>query len=244
MEPIALNMNRRLALKTLGLSAVGLTGILTPFRSVSAAAAPGKNGFTLPELPYSFAALEPAIDEETMRIHHGKHHAGYIDKLNQALEKEESLQGKSIVELLSDLDSIPESVRESVRNQGGGHYNHELFWPSLTPESAKPEGRLAEDINATFGSLEQLLKEMEDQGKGVFGSGWVWLSLDGNRKLIVETTANQDNPVMHGNTPLLGIDVWEHAYYLKYQNKRAEYLPAVLGKVNWPEIALRYQRAH
>ena len=198
--------------------------------------------FTLPELKYAYNALEPHIDETTMRIHHTKHHQAYIDNLNKAIEGTECA-GWSIEQIIRDLDKIPEKIRQAVRNNGGGHYNHTLFWEIMGPDGqGKPKGKLAEAIGATFGSFEAFQEAMETAGKTQFGSGWAWLSVkDG--KLAVEKTPNQDCPLTLGATPILGVDVWEHAYYLRYQNRRPEYINAFYNVINWPEVARRYQAA-
>jgi Fe-Mn family superoxide dismutase len=196
--------------------------------------------FKLPDLGYPKDALEPHIDAQTMEIHHGKHHATYVNNLNAALEKHPELHGWSIEELLSKIDQVPEDIRTAVRNNGGGHHNHTLFWDILTPGGAKePSGQLAEAIKATFGSLEELKHRITQAGLARFGSGWSWLVKDSSGKLQVYSTANQDSPLMEGHTPLLGIDVWEHAYYLKYQNRRPDYLAAIWNVINWDKVASR-----
>lgn len=199
--------------------------------------------FELPQLPYAANALEPNIDETTMNIHHDRHHATYVNNLNNALEGHADLQQKSIEDLLRSIDSVPESIRTAVRNNGGGHANHSLFWEVLSPNGGgAPTGALADDINATFGSFD---KFKEDFGKAAttrFGSGWAWLAVN-NGKLELFSTANQDSPYMDGKTPILGLDVWEHAYYLKYQNKRPDYIAAFWNVVNWAEVNKRYEAA-
>lgn len=198
----------------------------------------------LPALPYDYNALEPYIDEQTMRIHHGKHHATYVDKLNAALEGHADLAEKSVNDLLASLDSVPESIRTAVRNNGGGHSNHTLFWQILSPNGGgEPSGALADAINSTFGSFDKFKEEFAAQAAGRFGSGWAWLIVDKGGKLAVTSTPNQDTPVMDGNTPILGLDVWEHAYYLKYQNRRPEYINAFWNVVNWDEVAKRFDAA-
>ncbi len=197
--------------------------------------------FKLPDLPYPKEALEPHIDALTMEIHHGKHHAAYVNNLNAALEKHPELHGWSLEELLGKIDQVPEDIRTAVRNNGGGHHNHTLFWDILTPGGAKePSGKLAEAINATFGSFEELKTRLTQAGLSRFGSGWAWLVKDKDGKLHVYSTANQDSPLMEGHTPLLGIDVWEHAYYLKYQNRRPDYLAAIWNVINWDKVASRF----
>lgn len=197
----------------------------------------------LPALPYAFDALEPYIDAQTMEIHHGRHHATYVNNLNAALEGHEALQQKSVEELISDLNSVPESIRTAVRNNGGGHANHTLFWEIMSPNGGgAPTGALADAINETFGSFEKFKEEFTKAAVGRFGSGWAWLVLDGG-KLAVMSTPNQDNPLMEGKTPILGLDVWEHAYYLKYQNKRPDYINAWWNVVNWDAVNERYLKA-
>ena len=193
----------------------------------------------LPALPYDAAALEPHIDAQTMQIHHGKHHAAYVNNLNAALEKHSNLQGKSAEDLIKDLASIPEDIRTAVRNNGGGHVNHTMFWEIMGPgKGGAPTGAIAEAITSTFGSFDTFKEQMNKAGAGRFGSGWAWLvSKDG--KLSVESTANQDNPLMEGKTPILGIDVWEHAYYLKYQNRRPDYMEAFFNVINWDAVNAR-----
>ncbi len=197
--------------------------------------------FSLPPLPYDYAALEPHIDEATMRIHHDKHHAGYVNNLNAALAKEAGLSGKTVEALLSDLDLVPEGIRMAVRNNGGGHYNHTIFWEMMTPGGAKePAGALGKEIKETFGALATFKEEFAKAGATRFGSGWAWLTMDKAGKLAVESTPNQDSPLSVGRTPLLGCDVWEHAYYLKYQNRRPDYMAAWWNVVNWDVVAARY----
>jgi Fe-Mn family superoxide dismutase len=199
--------------------------------------------FTLPTLPYAANALEPHIDEQTMTIHHGKHHAAYVNNLNAALEGKAELEGKTLEELISNLDALPEAIRTAVRNNGGGHYNHSMFWEIMTPGGPKePSGALADAIKAAFGDLDTLKKQFNDAGVKRFGSGWVWLVLK-NGKLEITSTPNQDNPLMEGVYPVMGNDVWEHAYYLKYQNRRPDYLAAWWNVVNWNKVAERFSQA-
>lgn len=199
--------------------------------------------FELPQLPYAYDALEPHIDKETMNIHHTKHHNTYVTNLNKALEGKDELAGKSVEELISDLDSVPVSIRTAVRNNGGGHANHTLFWKLLSPNGGgEPSGSLADAIKETFGSYDKFKEQFEAAGAGRFGSGWAWLVLN-NGKLEITSTPNQDNPLMEGKTPLLGLDVWEHAYYLKYQNRRPEYMSAFWNVVNWDEVQKLYEEA-
>lgn len=197
----------------------------------------------LPALPYSFDALEPHIDARTMEIHHDRHHATYVNNLNDALEGHDALAEKSVEELISDLDAVPESIRTAVRNNGGGHANHTLFWEILSPNGGgAPTGELAKAIDDTFGSFDKFKEEFTDAAIKRFGSGWAWLVVkDGS--LAVTSTPNQDSPLMEGATPILGLDVWEHAYYLKYQNKRPDYVAAFWNVVNWEEVNKRYLAA-
>ena len=193
----------------------------------------------LPALPYDAAALEPHIDAQTMQIHHGKHHAAYVNNLNAALEKHPSLQGKSAEDLIKNLSAVPEDIRTAVRNNGGGHVNHTMFWQIMGPgKGGAPSGQIAEAIKGAFGSFDAFKEQMNKGGAGRFGSGWVWLVESGG-KLAVESTPNQDNPMMEGKKPIFGIDVWEHAYYLKYQNRRPDYLSAWWNVINWDEVGKR-----
>ncbi len=200
--------------------------------------------FTLPPLPYPYDALEPYIDARTMEIHYTKHHQGYVNNLNKALEGYPELQNKSIEELLRGINEIPEAIRTAVRNNGGGHANHSLFWTIMKPNGGgEPTGELAEAIKATFGSFEAFKEKFSAEAAGRFGSGWAWLVMDENGKLQVYSTPNQDSPYMQGHTPILGLDVWEHAYYLKYQNRRAEYIQNWWNVVNWDQVAQYYKEA-
>jgi len=193
----------------------------------------------LPALPYDFAALEPHIDAQTMQIHHGKHHAAYVNNLNAALEKHADLQAKSAEDLIKNLSAIPEDIRGAVRNNGGGHVNHTMFWQIMGPgKGGAPTGPVGDAIKGAFGSFETFKEQMNKGGVGRFGSGWVWLVSAGG-KLAIESTANQDNPMSDGKTPIFGIDVWEHAYYLKYQNRRPDYLGAWWNVINWDEVNKR-----
>jgi superoxide dismutase, Fe-Mn family len=190
----------------------------------------------LPPLPYDFAALEPHIDSQTMQIHHGKHHQAYVNNLNAALEKHTDLQKMSAEELLRNLGSVPEDIRPAVRNNGGGHVNHTMFWKMMAPNAGgPPSGGVAEAIKASFGGFDAFKEQFAKAGVSRFGSGWAWL-IDNNGKLSIESTANQDNPISDGKKPILGIDVWEHAYYLKYQNRRPDYITAWWNVVNWAEV--------
>ncbi len=200
--------------------------------------------FELPALSYSEDALEPHIDSRTMNIHHSKHHNGYTNKLNAALEGHDDLAAKSIVEILGDLDAVPEEIRTAVRNNGGGYYNHMLFWPAMSPDGGgEPSGTLADAINSTFGSFDAFKDTFSKAASGQFGSGWGWLCVDGGGRLVVTSTANQDNPISNGLIPILGLDVWEHAYYLNYQNRRGDYVSAWWNVVNWDEVQSRYEAA-
>ena len=198
---------------------------------------------TLPPLPYAFDALEPHIDTQTMQIHHGKHHQAYVTNLNAALEKAPELQGKSIEDLCRGINSVPEAIRTAVRNNGGGHWNHSMFWTWMAPNAGgAPTGKAADAINAAFSSFDNFKAEWAKAGAGRFGSGWVWLIADGG-KVSIASTPNQDNPLMDGKKAVLGLDVWEHAYYLKYQNRRPDYLAAWWNTINWKEVEQRFQRA-
>jgi len=195
--------------------------------------------FTLPALPYAADALEPHIDKQTMEIHHGKHHNAYVTNLNAALEKAPELQSKSIDDLLKGINSVPEAIRTAVRNNGGGHANHSMFWQIMGPGGGGvPTGAIADAINGSFGGFDKFKEEMKKAGVGRFGSGWAWLIASGNT-LTIESSANQDSPVMEGKKVVMGIDVWEHAYYLKYQNRRPDYLDAWWNVVNWAEVNKR-----
>ncbi len=194
----------------------------------------------LPPLPYAYNALEPHIDEQTMRIHHDKHHAAYVNNLNAALEKHPELQNKSIDDLIRGINSVPEDIRTAVRNNGGGHANHTMFWEIMGPGGGgAPKGALGDAIKATFGGFDQFKELVNKAGVGRFGSGWAWL-VDAGGKLVIESTPNQDSPVMEGKKPILGVDVWEHAYYLKYQNRRPDYLAAWWNTVNWDAVSKRF----
>jgi Fe-Mn family superoxide dismutase len=198
--------------------------------------------FEVPPLPYDYAALEPHIDEQTMRVHHDKHHQAYVDNANKALEGTE-WDDRPVEEVLRSLDSLPEEIRTAVRNNAGGHANHSFFWEIMSPAGGgEPDGDLAEAINSAFGGLASLIEQVNDAGVKRFGSGWTWVVVD-NGSLSVMSTANQDAPISEGKTPILGIDVWEHAYYLKYQNRRPDYLAAWWNVVNWHEVARRFEMA-
>jgi Fe-Mn family superoxide dismutase len=228
-------MNRRDALKATVLAAT-VPSILVKERSVPAALVDNAAPFSLPPLPYAYDALEPHIDARTMEIHHGRHHKAYVDNLNRAVVGTE-WETKSIDEVVRNLDSVPENIRTAVRNNGGGHYNHLLFWQMMKRNGGGvPSGELAKAIDAWFGSFDKFKEQLTDAALKRFGSGWAWLVLDG-KKLAVESTANQDSPLSVGRIPLLGVDVWEHAYYLKYQNRRADYVAAFYNVINWEYVS-------
>ena len=201
--------------------------------------------FELSPLPYPFDALEPYIDATTMQIHHDRHHGAYVTNLNNALAKHPEMQSISnIEELLRDVHTVPEDIRTAVRNNGGGHLNHSMFWTIMAPNAGgEPSGPLADALKTSFGDFATFKTQFQQAGMNRFGSGWAWLIADGNR-LSIESSANQDNPIMEGKHAVMGVDVWEHAYYLKYQNKRADYLTAWWNVVNWPEIARRFAALH
>ena len=198
--------------------------------------------FTLPPLPYPYEALEPHIDKETMTIHHDKHHAAYVNNLNAALEGKADLASKSVEDLVKNLSSVPEEIRPAVRNNAGGHVNHTMFWEIMTPGGAKePAGELADAIKSSFETLDDFKKKFNEAGVKRFGSGWAWLIKNKDGKLEITSTPNQDNPLMDGNKPVFGNDVWEHAYYLKYQNRRPDYLAAWWSVLNWDKVAERFK---
>lgn len=200
--------------------------------------------FSLPDLPYAHNALEPHIDARTMEIHHGKHHQGYTSKLNAALEGQAALQGKSIEDLLRGIDRLPEAIQGAVRNNGGGYANHNLFWTVMSPDGGgSPSGDLAAAINSKFGSFDAFKEAFSNAAGTRFGSGWAWLVVTSSGDLAVYSTANQDSPYMKGDTPILGLDVWEHAYYLNYQNRRPDYVGAFWNVVNWDQVASNYAAA-
>ncbi len=201
--------------------------------------------FSLPDLPYEYDALEPVIDAQTMEIHHTKHHQGYVNNLKQALEKYPDWQEHSLEELLADIEALPEDIQTAVRNNGGGHANHSLFWTILSPDviNTEPEGNLADAMTAAFGSFGEFKELFTTTAMSRFGSGWAWLVVDDDGDLQVYSTANQDSPLMEGDQPILGVDVWEHAYYLNYQNRRAEYLEKIWQVIHWEEVSRRYEAA-
>lgn len=199
--------------------------------------------YTLPKLPYAYDALEPHVDAQTMEIHHTKHHQTYINNVNAALEKAGYKAPENVDELVASLDKLPEDLKGVVRNNGGGHANHSLFWTVMAPNAGgKPEGKVAAAIDADLGGFDKFKEAFTQAALTRFGSGWAWLSVKGG-KLVVESTGNQDSPLSHGNTPILGLDVWEHAYYLKYQNRRPDYIGAFFNVVNWAEVERRYEAA-
>ena len=199
--------------------------------------------YTLPDLPYAYDALEPYIDEETMHLHHDKHHNTYVTNLNAAIEKYPELGEKTIEELLSDMDAIPTDIKTAVRNNGGGHANHSFFWEIMAPNAGgEPTGEIKEAINEAFGDFSSFKEEFKKAAVGRFGSGWAWLVME-NGKLAITSTANQDTPLMEGKTPILGLDVWEHAYYLKYKNVRPDYIAAFWNVINWDEVNKRFEAA-
>jgi superoxide dismutase, Fe-Mn family len=236
----ALMINRRQALQSIALGAAAL-GTATWTQTQAQTNGP----FQLPSLPYSPDALEPHIDARTMEIHHGRHHAAYVAGLNRAVTETPSLAGKSIEQLLQGLKTVPESARTAVRNHGGGHHNHSLFWQMLSPKGpAQPKGELATAIQRKFGGFKEFQDEFTRAALGQFGSGWAWLSLTSDRQLHIESTPNQDSPLSQGRVPLLGIDVWEHAYYLHYQNRRADYVKAFFHVIHWDFVAQRYREGN
>jgi Fe-Mn family superoxide dismutase len=235
-------ITRRDAIKNIALTtgAFALTSSLASAQAPAVAAPEGV--FKLPPLGYDYDALEPFIDAETMKIHHDKHHAAYVAKLNEAVAGVPGLEKKSIEDILINLSAVPESARTAVRNQGGGHANHALFWQTLKKnENGKPAGELAKAIDTAFGGFDKFQEKFAGDAAKVFGSGWAWL-LWKDKKLVIETTANQDSPLSSGAVPLLGVDVWEHAYYLKYQNRRPEYLKAFQNVINWDFVSDRYSK--
>jgi superoxide dismutase, Fe-Mn family len=210
--------------------------------AASIAGAAAEPPFVLPKLPYAYDALEPHIDARTMEIHHTKHHQTYVTNLNNAVSSDAALRQRTVEELLQGLEQLPPAIRTAVRNHGGGHANHSLFWQTLGPasRSGKPAGKLAAAVTRTFGGQAQLEDKLRAAAAAVFGSGWAWLSLDAKGGLVIGATPNQDSPLLAGHRPLLGIDVWEHAYYLKYQNRRPEYLAAITQVINWEFVSSRF----
>lgn len=249
-------MNRRRALKTAALAAASAAAMTRLTLSAQTAASPSRSSsgptgpFQLPDLPYPFDALEPHIDARTMEIHHDKHHAAYVANLNKAVADQPELQKQTVEGLIRNLDAVPEKIRTAVRNNGGGHFNHSLFWLMMSKSGGgEPKGDLARAITAKFGSFVAFKDEFTKAALGQFGSGWAWLTIDANGQLRVEATANQNSPVMAldpskpaTSTPLLGIDVWEHAYYLKFQNRRADYIAAFFNVINWDFVTERFTK--
>lgn len=236
-------MNRREAMQKTALLGAAVTAGASLF-TIPTHAAEAAASFALPPLGYAFDALEPHIDAQTMQIHHDKHHQAYITNLNKAVSDTPSLAGKSVEELLKNLSSVPEAVRGAVRNHGGGHANHALFWQLLKKNGGgQPSGELATAIDKKFGSFAQFQTKFTEAATKQFGSGWAWLSVGAGKELIVESTPNQDSPISAGRTPLLGIDVWEHAYYLKYQNRRADYITAFYNVINWDVVTERFLKS-
>jgi len=231
-----MTMNRREAIGTMAVTAAGLWLGPPAEGAPEPAQAPP---FALPPLPYAVDALEPHLDAETMRIHHGKHHAAYVAKLNEAVAAAPELAGRTVEELVAGLDRVPEPVRTAVRNHGGGHLNHALFWTSMKPGGGAPPPALTRALASAFGSHESFVERFTAAATGVFGSGWAWLAAGVGGELAIEVTANQDSPLSAGRRPLLGLDVWEHAYYLRYQNRRADYVKAWWNVVDWPAVAAR-----
>jgi Fe-Mn family superoxide dismutase len=237
-------ISRREVLLSLPGAALALTASGTPSAFAQAPAGQPPGPFTLPPLPYPADALEPHIDAQTMTLHHDRHHAAYVTNLNAALAPHPELGARSLEDLVTSIDRLPEAVRAAVRNQGGGHLNHTLFWTSLKKGGgAPPTAEFARAIDAAFGDFTRCREALTSAAMGVFGSGWAWLSLDRAAKVIVETTPNQDCPLTRGHSPLLGIDVWEHAYYLKYQNRRRDYVDAIFNVIDWEAVHERWRRA-
>jgi Fe-Mn family superoxide dismutase len=238
-----LKVDRRTAFLQMGALAAG-TALLPNSLLAQAAAPPAPTAstgpFTLPALPYAYDALEPSIDAATMHLHHDKHHQTYVNNLNVAVAAHPELVGKGLEEMIANLAAVPEAARAAIRNQGGGHLNHSIFWTVLGKGGTKPGGELARAIDTRFGSFSSFQEKLAGAATGVFGSGWAWLVKLPDGGLAIEQTANQDNPLSSGHTPLLAIDVWEHAYYLKYQNRRAEYVKAIFEVVNWDEVNRRF----
>lgn len=240
-------MDRRVVLKALGVSAGlaagGVFDVAAMAQSATVPEAPDTSGtFVLPPLPYAYDALEPYVDATTMHLHHGKHHQAYVNNLNAIVATHPELRGKKIEQLLANLDELPDSARTGVRNNGGGHFNHSFLWPTLGTGSSTPTGNLAKAIERSFGSQAALQDRLTSAAMSVFGSGWAWLAASPNGTLLIETTPNQDTPLSLGHTPVLGVDVWEHAYYLKYQNRRAEYLQALFHVVSWGHVSERFSK--
>jgi superoxide dismutase, Fe-Mn family len=237
-----MNLNRRHFLYLLGVSASAIAfDNQWAFADEKQSKPSATGGIKLPPLPYAYNALEPYIDAATMKFHHDKHHQAYVNNLNAALDKHPELKNKTVEQLLADINNVPEDIRTTFRNNGGGHVNHSMFWEIMKPKGGgEPTGAIATAIKKDFGSLAELKKQFNDAGTKRFGSGWAWLVRTSNGKLEVMSTANQDSPLMEGKFPIMGNDVWEHAYYLKYQNRRADYLDAWWSVLNWDEINKRF----
>ncbi len=240
-------MTRRQAIKTTALASAALAslpGAIAQTSSTAPVAVAATNGpFTVPPLPYPYDALEPYIDARTMEIHHDKHHAAYVANLNKAVADFPDVAQMPVEDMLRNLNAIPEKIRTAIRNNGGGHFNHSLFWQMLQKDGGEPTGALAGAMDSAFGSFSTFKEEFSKAAAGQFGSGWAWLVIAANKQMSIEPTANQDSPISQGKQPLLGVDVWEHAYYLKYQNRRAEYVAAFFDVINWDFVAGRYQKA-
>lgn len=232
-------MNRRNFLIQGSTALAGLLVANSPLRVYAA----DHEAQKLPPLPYAYDALEPHIDKRTMEIHHGKHHQGYINKLNAAIARSDDLMDMSLEEMLRNIGTVPKDFRQTVINSGGGHANHTLFWNIMKPGGSEPMGKVAEAIQSTFGSFDAGSEMFVKTAKTHFGSGWAWLIVDENKKLQIYATSNQDSPLLKGHTPILGLDVWEHAYYLKYQNRRAEYIDAWGKVINWEQVNANYVAA-
>jgi Fe-Mn family superoxide dismutase len=237
------DFSRRNFLQVSAVTGAALLSTLPRNVFAQATAAPPTGPYKLPPLPYAFDALVPSIDAKTMEIHHDKHHAAYVNNLNIAVQGTK-LGDQSVEDLITNLKDVPENIRTAVQNNGGGHANHSLFWTIMSPDGGgEPSGELAAAIQKDLGGYEAFKTALTESATKRFGSGWAWLSVDGDKKLLIESTANQDSPLMHGHTPILGLDVWEHAYYLHYQNRRPEYIAAFFNIINWPEVAKRYGKA-
>jgi Fe-Mn family superoxide dismutase len=239
-------MTRRQAIKTGALASAALAALpsaIAQTNSPMPASATASGPFTVPPLPYAYDALEPFIDARTMEIHHDKHHAAYVANLNKVVAEYPDVAKMSVEDMLKNLNAVPEKIRTAVRNNGGGHFNHSLFWQMLKKDSGEPTGALAKAIDSAFGSFPTFKEDFSKAAIGQFGSGWAWLVIDKNKQLSIEPTANQDSPISQGKQPLLGVDVWEHAYYLKYQNRRPEYVAAFFHVINWDFVAGRYEKA-
>jgi Fe-Mn family superoxide dismutase len=235
-------MTRREVLQVTALTAAGIAAqsVLSSAAQTTSAAAAGSGPFKLPPLPYAYDALEPLIDVQTMMLHHDKHHAAYVQNLNKAVAGVGMIEGKTIEEILSNIGLVPEVVRTAIRNHGGGHYNHTLYWQVMKKEGGQPKGELAKALDKSFGNLDGFWEKFAALATTHFGSGWAWLTLNATKELGVEATPNQDCPLSSGRQPLLLIDVWEHAYYLKYQNRRAEHIAAFKNLINWDFVSERY----